>query len=229
MAYDIPTWSIEVAQGLMAKIKAKDLDTFDHCVRVSRLSKLLAQASGLNDSDVRIVEYAGLFHDIGKVGVPDEILLKPSKLTHEEYEVMKSHPELSVEMLRPLSHLDFFAKTLPGVLYHHERFDGRGYPEGVSGESIPLASRIILVVDTYDAMTWSRPYRKGLSPEVAYKELIDFAGRQFDPKLVEIFNHAHPKWRVRDEKQFQEVNNGILAGLSPSPVVHSKDRATDVA
>ena len=144
-------------------------------------------------------------------------------------EVMKSHPELSVELLRPLSHLEFYAKTLPGVQYHHERFDGRGYPAGIKGEAIPLASRIILVVDTYDAMTWSRPYRKGLSPEVAYKELVDFAGRQFDPKLVEIFNQAHPKWRVRDEKLFQEINNGILSGLSPSPIVHSKDHSTDVA
>lgn len=229
MAYDIPSWSIEVAQALMAKVKAKDPDTFDHCVRVSRLSKLLAQAAGLNEFDIRIVEYAGLFHDIGKVGVPDEILLKPAKLTTEEYEVMKSHPELSVELLRPLSHLEFYAKTLPGVQYHHERFDGRGYPAGIKGEAIPLASRIILVVDTYDAMTWSRPYRKGLSPEVAYKELVDFAGRQFDPKIVEIFNQAHPGWRVRDERLFQEINNGILAGLSPSPVVHSKDRSTDVA
>ncbi len=159
-------------------------------------------------------------------GVPDDILLKPAKLTDEEYEIMKSHPVLSVKILEPLSHLGFYGKTLPGVRFHHERFDGRGYPEGVKGEDIPLASRIILVVDTFDAMTWSRPYRKGLSSEVAYKELQDFAGRQFDPKLVEIFKQVHPRWSMRDLKVFSEVNNGVLANLNPSPIVHSTEAAS---
>jgi putative nucleotidyltransferase with HDIG domain len=226
MAYDIPDWSVEVAQNIMAKVKLKDLDTFDHCVRVSRMAKLLARAAGLNEFDARIVEYAGLFHDIGKVGVPDEILLKPAKLTDEEYQIMKSHPVLSVKILEPVAHLEFFGKTMPGVRYHHERFDGRGYPDGVKGEDIPLASRIILVVDTFDAMTWSRPYRRGLSTEVAYKELVDFAGRQFDPKLVEIFKSVHPSWTMRDLKVFSEVNNGVLAKLNPSPVVHSTEAAS---
>lgn len=221
MAYDIPSWSVEIAQNIMATVKLKDVDTFDHCVRVSRMAKLLASASGLNEFDARIVEYAGLFHDIGKVGVPDEILLKPSKLTDEEYQIMKSHPVLSVKILEPVSHLEFFGKTLPGVRFHHERFDGLGYPEGVKGEDIPLASRIILVVDTFDAMTWSRPYRKGLPAEVAYKELQDFAGRQFDPQLVRIFKAAHPHWAIQDPKVFSEVNNGVLANLNPSPLVRS--------
>lgn len=222
MSYDIPAWSVEAALTIMAKVKTKDAETFDHCVRVSRMSRMLADAAGLSDFDSRVVEYAGLFHDIGKVGVPDEILLKPSKLTDSEYEVMKSHPVLSVEILKPISHVDFFAKTIPGVRHHHERFDGRGYPDGVSGEQIPLASRIILVVDTYDAMTWTRPYRKGLSTEVAYKELIEFSGRQFDPKLVEIFLKVHPKWNIRDHAMFSEVNNSVLAGLNPSPVIRSE-------
>ncbi len=225
MSYDIPDWSVGVAHALLAKVKSKDLDTFEHCVRVSRLSKLLAQAAGLNEFDSRIVEYAGLFHDVGKVRVPNEILLKPAKLTTEEYEIMKSHPELSVELLHPIGHLEFFSKTLPGVQYHHERFDGRGYPTGLKGENIPLASRIILVVDTFDAMTWSRPYRKGLAPEVAYKELVDFSGRQFDPKMVEIFNRAHPTWRIDDQRPFKEINNGILAGLGPCRIEQIKDAA----
>jgi len=226
MAYDIPNWSVEIAQNIMATVKLKDVDTFDHCVRVSRMAKLLACAAGLGEFDARIVEYAGLFHDIGKVGVPDEILLKPSKLTDEEYQIMKSHPVLSVKILEPVSHLEFFGKTLPGVRFHHERFDGLGYPEGLKGDDIPLSSRIILVVDTFDAMTWSRPYRKGLSAEVAYKELKDFAGRQFDPKLVEIFKAAHPHWTMRDLQVFSEVNNGVLANLNPSPVVHSTAAAS---
>lgn len=218
MAYDIPDWSIEIAQAIMLKVKDKDTETFDHCVRVSRMARLLSNAAGLNESEARIVEYAGLFHDIGKVGVPDEILMKPAKLTDKEYEVMKSHPLMSVEILKPLEHVEFFAKTFPGVRHHHERFDGRGYPDGLMGEKIPLASRIILVVDTYDAMTWSRPYRKGLPSEVAYKELQEFAGRQFDPKLVEIFLKAHPAWNIKDESLFREVGRTILAGLGPSPL-----------
>jgi len=225
MAYDIPDWSIEVAQTIMAKVKKKDTETFDHCVRVSRMARMLATAAGLGESESRVVEYAGLFHDIGKVGVPDEILMKPAKLTDSEYEVMKSHPVLSVEILKPISHVDFFALTLPGVRHHHERFDGRGYPDGLMGENIPLASRIILVVDTYDAMTWSRPYRKGLPTEVAYKELVEFSGRQFDPKLVEVFLKAHPMWNIKEPSLFSEVNGTILAGLNPSPHLRAKEVA----
>ncbi len=225
MAYDLPNWSIEIAQSIMATVKTKDIETFEHCVRVSRMSRLLSDAAGLSATDSRVVEYAGLFHDIGKVGVPDSILMKPAKLTDHEYEVMKSHPVLSVEILKPISHVEFFSQTLPGVRHHHERYDGRGYPDGLMGEKIPLASRIILVVDTFDAMTWSRPYRKGLPWEVAYKELLEFSGRQFDPKLVEVFLKAHPLWNPRDQAIFSEVNNGVLAGLKPSPIV----RSTEVA
>lgn len=206
MGYDLPAWSLDVVRTMMALVKMKDQDTFDHCVRVSKLSRMLAEASGLSSDDARIVEYAGLFHDIGKVGVPDGILLKPAKLTDVEYEVMKSHPVLSVEALQPLSQVAFFGATLPGVRHHHERFDGKGYPVGVKGEEIPLAARMILVVDTFDAMTFSRPYRKGLPPEVAYKELVDFAGRQFDPKLVEIFNEVHPKLRLGPPRNSEELN-----------------------
>lgn len=225
MGYEIPHWSIEIAQSIMAKVKAKDSETFEHCVRVSRMARLLSDAAGLSTLESRVVEYAGLFHDIGKVGVPDSILMKPAKLTDREYEVMKSHPVLSVEILQPLSHVEFFALTIPGIRHHHERYDGRGYPDGLMGENIPLASRIILVVDTFDAMTWSRPYRKGLPWEVAYKELVEFSGRQFDPKLVSIFLKEHPKWNPRDQAIFSEVNNSILAGLQPSPIIRSTDAA----
>lgn len=222
MAYDIPDWSVEIAQTIMAKVKKKDGETFDHCVRVSRMARLLSDAAGLSEFESRIVEYAGLFHDIGKVGVPDDILMKPAKLTDSEYEVMKSHPVMSVEILKPISHIDFFAETIPGVRHHHERFDGRGYPDGLMGEKIPLASRIILVVDTFDAMTWSRPYRKGLPTEVAYKELIEFAGRQFDPRLVDVFLKVHPQWSIRDSSKFAEINNTVLADLNPSPLIRNE-------
>lgn len=206
----LPNWTIEVAKAIMETVRLKDPETASHCVRVSRGSRLLAKAAGLNEADQKIAEFAGLFHDIGKIGVPDSILLKPGKLTAEEYAIMKDHPEMSVKILEPLLAVEFFNKLIPGVRYHHERFDGHGYPEGVYGESIPLTARLILVADTYDAMTADRAYRKGLSTEVAYKELSDFAGRQFDPRLVKIFLEAHPKWGPKDATLFEEMSQTVL-------------------
>jgi putative nucleotidyltransferase with HDIG domain len=194
----------------METVRMKDEATYLHCIRVSRGSRLLAKAAGLNEFEQKIVEFAGLFHDIGKVGIPDSVLNKPAKLTEDEYKIMQSHPDLSVQILQPLSQIRFFQMIIPGVKHHHERYDGKGYPVGVFGEEIPLASRMILVADTYDAMTADRVYRKGLSKEVAYKELQDFAGRQFDPRLVKIFLEAHPTWKEPDQKIFEEMNETVL-------------------
>ncbi len=207
---DIPTWSLDVAKTIMEMVRVKDPATYDHCVRVSRGARLLARAAGLDELEQKTVEFAGLFHDIGKIGVPDEILLKPGKLTDEEFTVMKTHPEKSVQILTPLAGVAFYKNLLPGVLYHHERYDGRGYPAGVKGEDIPLAARVILVADTFDAMTADRAYRKGLAPEVAYKELKDCAGTQFDPDLVKIYLAAHPQWKESDFKIFNEMDNEVL-------------------
>ncbi|MES2857052.1 MAG: HD-GYP domain-containing protein [Bdellovibrionota bacterium] len=207
---DIPDWTLDAAKAIMETVRVKDQATYEHCVRVSRGVRLLAQAAGLNVIDQKIVEFAGLFHDIGKVGIPDEILLKPARLTDAEFEIMKEHPEKSVQILQPLSHVDFYARLLPGIKYHHERFDGSGYPHEISGEEIPLESRLILVVDTFDAMTADRAYRKGLPPEVARKELNDFAGRQFDPRLVKIFCEAQPLWRPKDYSVFEEMTEEVL-------------------
>ncbi len=188
----------------------KDAETYHHCVRVSRGARLLAKAAGLNELDQKIVEFAGLFHDIGKIGIPDEILLKPARLTEQEFAVMKDHPELSVQILEPLAHVEFYYRLIPGVRHHHEWYDGRGYPAELEGDQIPLASRMVLIADTYDAMTADRAYRKGRAPEVAYKEIIDFAGRQFDPQLAKIFVEAHPKWGPKDLKVFDEMNHTVL-------------------
>ncbi len=211
---DIPTWSLDVAKTIMETVRVKDQATYEHCIRVSRGSRLLARASGLDELDQKIVEFAGLFHDIGKIGIPDDILLKPAKLTDEEFAVMKTHPEKSVQILTPLASIEFYKRLLPGVLHHHERWDGRGYPgeqhASMKEDQIPLASRMILIADTYDAMTADRAYRRGLAPEVAYKELMDFAGRQFDPNLVKIFLEAHPMWKATDYKIFDEMENEVL-------------------
>jgi HD-GYP domain-containing protein (c-di-GMP phosphodiesterase class II) len=135
-----------------------------------------------------------MFHDLGKVGIPDAILLKAGKLTAAEEAVMRAHPIMSEKIVAPLASIPFFRATLPGIRHHHERMDGEGYPDRIRGSQIPLIARVILIADTYDAMTTNRPYRNGMSDEIAYKELKTFAGRQFDSQLVKIFCQSHPHW-----------------------------------
>lgn len=190
----------------MEVVRMNNEQVFQHCYRVGVGASFLAKAAGLSENDQLIAEFSGLLHDIGKVGIPDSILMKPSKLTDEEYSIMKTHSEKSVEILKPFAEEQFFKVLIPIILSHHERFDGRGYPHGVKGEDIPLISRLLAIVDTYDAMANCRPYRKGLSDEVIYQELRTFSGIQFDPKLVQIFTEAHRFQKRMDEpRAFLEV------------------------
>ena len=145
-----------------------------------------------------------MFHDLGKMGIPDAILLKPGRLNTREEAIMRAHPVKSVEIVQPLAQVPFFRATLPGIRHHHERMDGGGYPDRIQGDQIPLNARIILIADTFDAMTTNRPYRKSLGSEHAYKELKLFAGRQFDEQLVRIFLKAHPKWGNMEEEITEE-------------------------
>jgi HD-GYP domain-containing protein (c-di-GMP phosphodiesterase class II) len=201
---DVPDWAHQLAKTLLAALRERDPYTYGHCRRVARHAKLLAKATGLSEREQVIVEFSSMFHDLGKMGIPDSILLKPGRLTPEEEAIMRAHPVKSVEILAPLSGLSFFQAMLPGILHHHERIDGAGYPDGISGDAIPLLSRIILIADTFDAMTTTRPYRKGLPHEVAYKELKLFAGRQFDAALVNVFLQAHPKWGAIEHEITEE-------------------------
>ncbi len=201
---ELPDWAQQIVQALLQALKERDPYTYGHCRRVARHARLLAQAAGLSAPDQRIIEYSSLFHDLGKMGIPDEILLKPSKLSAEEQAIMREHPVKSVEIINPLTKFPFFKSMVPGILHHHERIDGRGYPDGIPGDQIPLHSRIILVADTFDAMTTTRPYRNGLSFEMAYQELKRFSGRQFDAKIVEIFLKAHPTWDEMEEEITEE-------------------------
>jgi HD-GYP domain-containing protein (c-di-GMP phosphodiesterase class II) len=201
---EIPDWARTVALTLLHAVKERDPYTYGHCRRVARHASLLAGAAGLNRHDQQVIEYASMFHDLGKMGIPDSILLKPGRLTSEEEAVMRAHPTKSADIVAPLAGVGFFKQTLPGILHHHERIDGLGYPFGMKGEAIPLAARIILIADTFDAMTTTRPYRKGLAHEIAYKELATFSGRQFDPHLVKVFLQAHPKWGSLDEEITEE-------------------------
>lgn len=191
---DIPDWSDKVAKTLLEALKRKDEDTFYHCCRVGRSARWLGKAAGFNEFEQFVLEYSGLFHDVGKVGIPDNVLKKPTKLDPNEIEVIKSHPIKSAEIIEPLTTTPFFRFLLAGVRHHHERIDGKGYPHGLAGEKIPIMARVIAIVDTFDAMTTSRPYRKHFPIEFARKELKDCSGTQFDGNLVKIFLEAQPHW-----------------------------------
>ncbi len=200
---DIPDWSEEVANSILTSVYNKDPFTYSHCCRVGAMSRHLAQAMGLNEFEQAVLEYSGLFHDVGKVAIPDSVLLKPGKLTGAEIEIMKSHPEKSAEIVQPLTHSPFFRFMIPGIRYHHERIDGGGYPFNMSGERIPLPARIICVVDTYDAMIHARPYRKPIAEEKVLKELKEFSGHQFDANLVNVFLEALPYWKKKSKTEME--------------------------
>lgn len=165
-------------------IDAKDEYTKGHSYRVAEYSSLLAREIGYDDEKVANVKYIGLLHDIGKIGIPDSILNKPGKLNDSEYAIMRKHAEIGGNILSGNNMINGMDE---GAKYHHERYDGRGYPQGLKGEEIPEVARIIGIADSYDAMTSNRVYRKALSNETVIEELKRCSGTQFDPKLAEIF------------------------------------------
>ncbi len=188
---NVPAWSYEVAQSLLQSLNAVDPLTYQHCLRVGQLSRFLAKSAGLNEYEQKVAEFSGLFHDIGKMGVPQDIIAKPGKLEAKELDIMKTHPVISEQIVKPLAQNPFFEHLLAPIRGHHERMDGDGYPDKKNGDNIPLIARVILVVDTYDAMSQNRAYRKGLPNEIVYAELKRCSGTQFDPQLVRIFLEAH--------------------------------------
>lgn len=197
-----------VVQTLLAALKCKDEYTWGHSLRVAYYSVSVGREMKLSETEIYELEVSALFHDIGKIGVPDLVLLKPARLTDNEFNQMKLHPSKSFEILK-----DFpvFKEMAINAKHHHERFDGRGYPDGLKGKDIPLFARIILISDTFDAMTSSRPYRKGLSFDVAFAELKEFSGTQFDSEIVEKFISCMSKEYVKNEETFNlQVINGIF-------------------
>jgi putative nucleotidyltransferase with HDIG domain len=186
-------------RSILHALDCKDHYTFGHSMRVTYYSLVLGKEVGLCKEELYDLEMAALFHDIGKIGVPDNVLLKPSRLNETEFQIMKKHPEKSAEILEGFKPFEMVAKY---ARHHHERYDGRGYPDALKGEDIPLFSRIILIGDTFDAMTSTRPYRKGLSYEVAFSELKEFSGSQFDPQLVQSFCKAMTEEMHKKEDTF---------------------------
>lgn len=170
--------------ALSRAVDARDKYTAGHSERVAGISLQIGTAMGLSDKQLETLEIAALFHDIGKLGIPDHILLKPERLTDAEFGYIKEHPQIGVNIL---ASIDFFKDALSIILHHHERFDGKGYPSNNAGQYIPVESRIIAVADTYDAITSDRPYRKGLSQDIALDEILKHKGTQFDSQVVDAF------------------------------------------
>lgn len=169
----------------MAKIlDARDPHTSQHSTRVTNLSVAMANILKLSDDEKDVLYIAASLHDIGKVGIPDSILLKPGTLTDEEFMIIKRHPDIGADILKPIPPM---SRETEVIRYHHERYDGKGYPSGIGGEEIPLLSRIITLADSYDAMTSDRPYRNGLLMDKAIEEIVRCMGSQFDPELAKLF------------------------------------------
>lgn len=175
---------IDLLATMTKILEIKDRYTKGHSERVKEYSIEIGQKLGLKDDELEIIEYAAMLHDIGKIAVSDVILLKPGRLNDEEWAVVKKHPAVSSDIL---SSLKLLHAELPAVRHHHERFDGKGYPDGLKGEVIPLYARILALADAYDAMTSARPYREALSKEDAIREIEKGKGSQFDPRLADIF------------------------------------------
>jgi putative nucleotidyltransferase with HDIG domain len=171
-------------EGWSWALDMRDKETEGHSRRVTEMTLELAGAMELSDDELVHVRRGALLHDIGKMGIPDNILLKPGPLTAEEWVIMRKHPVFARELLSPIA---FLKPALEIPCFHHEKWDGTGYPQGLRGEEIPLAARIFSVVDVWDALVSDRPYRKAWSEEKAAECLREQAGTAFDPKVVEIF------------------------------------------
>jgi len=178
----------QTAESLADAIEKRDPYTGGHTQRVTRYSLIIARYLPLRSIEKKWLKIAAVLHDIGKIGIEDQILKKPAQLSLEEYDVIKHHTDLGAEIIE---HIRQLKEIIPGVKYHHEQVNGRGYPDGLKGEDIPMIAKIVSVSDTYDAMTTDRPYRSALTKEAAIKELKRCCGTQFDRKVVEAFLKAH--------------------------------------
>lgn len=180
----IQRMTFETIEAIANTIDAKDAYTKGHSMRVAEYSVIIAKELGMNEDEVSGIRYIALLHDIGKIGIPDSILNKNGRLTDDEYDKMKQHTVAGESILSGVA-------TIPGLMvgakYHHERYDGKGYPSGIKGEEIPLIARIIAIADAFDAMTTDRVYRKRLAPDVVMAELVKGKGTQFDPNVAQVF------------------------------------------
>jgi putative nucleotidyltransferase with HDIG domain len=173
-------------EGWSHALDLRDRETEGHTQRVTELTLALARRVGLPEQQIPHIRRGALLHDIGKMGVPDEILRKPGALTEEEWAIMREHPRLAYDLLSPIAYL---RPALDIPYCHHEKWDGSGYPRGLKGNEIPMVARLFAVVDVYDALTSARPYRPAWSPDQALAYIREQSGRHFDPRVVETFFH----------------------------------------
>ena len=206
---------VGIVKGVIATLELKDPYTRGHSERVASYALLLAQQTGkYNEEELRAFNYACLLHDIGKINIPDKILMKPTSLTKEEYEIIKSHTIVGAEAV---SKVVGFQNSISVIRSHHERWDGKGYPDKLEGINIPFLARVAAVADAFDAMTSNRSYRSALTVEEAAKRIREGKGTQFDPELVNIFeivlpkwNQIHQEWKEKQLLESQHKNDSLL-------------------
>ena len=198
---------VQTVTALSEAVDAKDRYTSGHSKRVAEYARMLAKRMSMSEEKQEEIYRAGLLHDIGKIRIPAEIINKAGKLTDEEYDIIKIHPVTSYNILRGIAGNNLIAIA---AKYHHERYDGRGYPNGLSGDTIPLVARIIAVADTYDAMTSNRSYRKALPQDVVRAEIEKGKGTQFDPDIAEIMLQMIDEDKEYAMRQGEEVTRKIL-------------------
>ncbi|RTH28672.1 HD-GYP domain-containing protein [Thermus scotoductus] len=210
---------------LMHALEAKEPETRMHSERVADIARDLARLVYQDEAKAQEIYRAARLHDIGKIGIPEALLLKPDKLTPKEYQIVQSHTTKGAELLKPAQKVAFGPVVYNVILHHHERWDGRGYPKELAGHEIPEEARIVGLADAYEAMTAGRPYRPAKSSEEALKEIQDLSGIQFDPKLVKLFTqlwHQNPLWR--DRQAYLAAKEGSVSASTSSP--HSSDSAS---
>ncbi len=182
---------LKTLQSLAMTIDAKDSYTHYHSTNVSKYSKIIAKRLNLPDEAIRKISFGSLLHDIGKIGIPESILNKPTSLNDKEFEIIKQHPVIGKTILNPMK--DQFPEVIDMIYYHHERFDGKGYPDGIGGEEIPLYSRIVSLADAFDAMTSDRSYRRRLKFDIVVSEIKKNKRKQFHPEIVDVFFDSLPE------------------------------------
>ncbi len=203
---DLEDLFIETVISLAATIDAKDPYTHGHSQRVMEYSLAIGKEMNLSNDEIKDLKLSALLHDIGKIGINENILTKPAKLTDEEFSEIKKHPGTGAGIIE---HIKKLKDISPGIKYHHERFEGGGYPNGIKGENIPFFARIIAVADTYDAMTSDRPYRKGLDPEIALAEVEKCKGTQFDEKCADAFIKVYRDGKIEKKEDIKLAFNQL--------------------
>ena len=201
-------WAARIDPILSAALKQRDAYTADPCWRVGALAVALAQACGLSQHDLSILSVFARFHDIGKIGLPDAVLLKPGPLDADEWEIVKSHSVRGEQIIRSDRYLPYMQEAALAIRHHHEYYDGLGYPDGLRGQAIPLLSRVISIVDSYDAMTTRRVYQASRSHDETMSILSSERGTKQDPEILDVFQSFDMNW-------FNQLNRAMQGGDRP--------------